>query len=191
MRPRPSTPFGQDEDAGGPRRCGRGRAGRPRAAVALIRGQLEDGQGAAALAGAERLVRAAPGAPAAQQLLGDVLFATGRAASAAAAYAKAADLRFDGPAMLHLVEPASRPATARARPTCSRSIRAEPQDPVARALANAQLAAGDDDAAATLDGLLGDLGGRDALLLAQATAAHETVGEDALAEHERPTACNR
>lgn len=158
--------------------------GDPRAAVALIRGQLERRQGAAALAGAQRLAAAAPGAPAAQQVLGDVLFASGRAGPAAAAYARAADLRFDRPAMLRLIE--ARAATGDRKGAADVLALYLAQNPQAtdarRALANVQLAARDDDAATTLDGLIDDLGGRDPLLLAQAATAHEGAGEDALSE---------
>jgi Flp pilus assembly protein TadD len=180
----PSRPFGQDEDVAVLADAVNDAPGDPRLAVALIRGELERGQGAAALAGAQRLVAAAPGAPAAQQLLGDVLFVSGRAGPAAAAYARAADLRFDRPAMLRLIE--ARAAAGDRRGAAEVLALYLAQNPQAvdarRALANVQLAAGDDDAAATLDGLLDDVGNRDALLLAQAAAAHEGAGEDALAE---------
>lgn len=179
-----ARPFGQDEDMAVLADAVNDAPGDPRAAVALIRGQLERGQGAAALAGAQRLVVAAPGAPAAQQLLGDVLFAAGKTGPAAAAYARAADLRFDRPAMLRLIE--ARAASGDRNGAADVLALYLAQNPQAsdarRALANVQLAAKDDAAAATLDGLVQDLGGRDALLLAQATAAHEGAGEDALAE---------
>lgn len=179
-----SRPFGQDEDMAVLADAVNDAPGDPRAAVALIRGQLERGQAAAALAGAQRLAAAAPGAPAAQQLLGDVLFASGRVGPAAAAYARAADLRFDRPAMLRLIE--ARAATGDRKGAADVLALYLAQNPQAsdarRALANVQLAARDDEAAATLDGLIDDLGGRDALLLAQAAVAHEGAGEDALAE---------
>ncbi|KQT32891.1 hypothetical protein ASG29_08520 [Sphingomonas sp. Leaf412] len=177
-----ATPFGQDEDAAVLATAMARAPDDPRVAVAAIRGALDRGQAAAALAMADRIVRAAPGAPAAQQLWGDVARATGRAGPALAAYARAADLRFDSPAMLRLVEARAPADRVGAADTLALYLA---QNPVAtdarRALANVQTAARDDGAIATLEGLRGDLGNRDARLLAQLAHAYVAAGDPAAA----------
>ena len=59
------------------------------------------------------LVAAAPGAPAAQLALGDTLATTGAWGPAAAAYARAADLRFDEPTAFRLIDALGRAGRAR------------------------------------------------------------------------------
>lgn len=182
--PPASAPFGQDDGAAVLADAVADAPSDPGAAVAWIRGQLEQGAWSSALAGAQRIARASPGAPAAQALVGDVLAANGRFGGAAAAYARAADLRFDRPAMLRLVE-ALNGAGDRARATrvLAFYLAQNPEDVTARrALANLELAAGDFGAAAdTLESLRADLGGRDALLLAQLGYAWTGAGDPAAA----------
>jgi len=80
------------------------RPGDPTAQVPLIRGLIGQGDKAGALAKAQDLARRNPGVPAAHLLVGDTLMLANRFADAALAYRSAADLRFDAPTMLRLVE---------------------------------------------------------------------------------------
>lgn len=182
--PPAAAPFGQDDGDAVLADAVEDAPDDPRAAVAWIRGRLERGDRAAALAGAQRIARASPGAPAAQLLVGDVLAANGRFDAAVAPYARAADLRFDRPAMLRLVEALGNAGDrARATKVLAFYIAQNPEDVVARrALANLELAAGEfADAADTLESLRADLGGRDALLLAQLAYAWTGAGDPAAA----------
>lgn len=176
----PAAPFGQDESATVLAGAVASAPGDPRAAVAAIRGMLEAGQGVAALTAAQRLAAAAPGAPAAWLLVGDVQAATQRPAAALPAYLRAADLRFDRPAMLRLVEARLAGGDRRgAADTLALYLAQNPASTEARRmLANLQLGAGEAEAAvATLEGLRGDLGDRDARLLAQLAAAYTAAGD--------------
>lgn len=178
----PATPFGQDEDQAVLLTDVVDHPDDPRVAVAAIRGALEQGQGPAALATAQRIARATPGAPAAQQLLGDVQWATRGAALPA--YTRAADLRFDRPAMLRLIEARMAAGDRGGAATVLALYLA--QNPASvearRALANLQLAAGDAEAAvATLEDLRTDIGNRDAALLAQLADAYSEAGDPAAA----------
>ena len=184
-RPAPpaAAPFGQDDGDAVLTDAVQDAPGDPRAAVAWIRGRVERGDTATALAAAQRIARASPGAPAAQLLVGDVLAASGRFAAAVAPYARAADLRFDRPAMLRLVEALGASGDApRAARVLALYLAQNPEDAVARrALANLELASGDGAAAvATLESLRADLGGRDALLLEQLARAHDDDAAAAL-----------
>lgn len=175
-----ATPFGQDESAAVLAGAVADAPGDPRVAVARIRGMLEAGQGSVALAAAQRLSAASPGAPAAWQLLGDVQAATQRPAAALPAYLRAADLRFDRPAMLRLIEARVASGDPRgAADTLALYLSQNPASPDARrALANLQLAAGQaGSAVATLEGLHADLGHRDARLLTQLAAAYTAAGD--------------
>lgn len=100
----PSAPFASDVALGTLQAAVAGQPTNPSLALALLRGQLASGQGAMARQGARGLAAQGPGAPAAQQALGDVLLSTGDATGAASAFARAADLRFDEPAMLRLID---------------------------------------------------------------------------------------
>ncbi|MFT3978651.1 MAG: tetratricopeptide repeat protein [Sphingomonas bacterium] len=158
--------------------------GDPRAIVPLVRGMLEDGDRAGALARAQTLTEASPGAPAAQLLLGDALAISGRYAPALAAYSRAADLRFDRPAFLRLTEAAAQSGNALDGAKAVALYRAQnPEDiPARRILANLQLTAGQYDAAIdTLEALAQTLGPRDALLLSQLAYAYAGAGDAATA----------
>lgn len=173
-----AAPFGQDAGAARLAAAASATPDDPAAAVAWVRGLLEGGEGPRALAQAQALVRAAPGAPAAQLLLGDVLAATGRLAAAATPYARAADLRFDAPAMLRLVEARAAAGDRRgAADVLALFLAQNPSSfPARRMLVNAQLAAGT-PARATLEALLRDAGGRDVALLAALSRACLAEGD--------------
>ena len=72
--------------------------------IALIRGYLVTGRIGDALGRAEALRNANPQAPDAHIVLGDTLAAAGDFTAAAAAYADAANIRFDEPTALRMVE---------------------------------------------------------------------------------------
>jgi predicted Zn-dependent protease len=175
----PAAPFGQDDDPAALATAVAENRADPRAMVSLVRGRLEAGQGGAALVEAQALARQSPGAPAAHVLIGDVLFATGRAGAAAASYARAADLRFDRATMLRLVEARLISGDRRgAADALALYLAQHPADIAARrALANAQLMTDPASARETLDPLLIELGGRDALLLALVARARVAAGD--------------
>lgn len=179
-----AAPFGQDDSDGVLAEAVRRAPGDPRAAVAWLRGLLANGEHPAALAAAETLVQAAPGAPVAYMLLGDVQRAGGAPADAAASYARAADLRFDQPIMLRLLEAWSASGHPdRAAAALSLYAGQNPVSVVARrALANMQLRAGEAKAAVdTLESLRTDIGGGDVVLLAQLAYAYTAAGDPATA----------
>lgn len=179
----PAAPFGQDDSAAILASAVAQAPGDPRAAVSLVRGLLERGRGAEALATAQRLVRQTPGAPLSHMLEGDVLMALRRADAAAASYARAADLRFDQPLMLRLVEARALAGNAQgAAAALSLYLAQNPQNVVAqRALAGLQRAAGDSDAIDTLERLREALGGRDVVLLAGLAQAYGAADDPASA----------
>ncbi|WP_294193205.1 tetratricopeptide repeat protein [uncultured Sphingomonas sp.] len=175
-----AVPFGQDDDAGVLAEAMADAPSDPAAAVDNIRGLIERGQFAEAIAQSERVARASPGAPPAQLLLGDTLAASGRFAPAASAYARAADLRFDEPVLLRLIEAWSQTGNREdAANALALYLAQNPASVVARRLlANVQLAAGDDRAAVvTLEQLRGQIGDGDALVLAQLARAYTQAGD--------------
>lgn len=164
-----------------------GAAQRPRdpgAMVPLVRGLLGDGNKAGALSRAQEIASKNQGAPAAHLLVGDVLMLTNRPGDAAAAYQRAADLRFDEPTMLRLVE---------ALDSAGRRVDAAnvlalflSQNPVnlaaLRLSAHWQLAAGEYDAAIdSLEDLRARVGDGDAALNAELAAAYAGAGESGTA----------
>ncbi len=152
----------------------------PQIAVNYIGGLIEAGRMDDALARAQRLARAAPGVPAAQLLSGDMLAVTDHAEAAAAAYARAADLRFDEPTALKLIAALDKTAQrAEAARTLGLYLSQNPQSvPARRLTAEWQLAAGDWDAAVeTLEGLRAAVGERDAVLLAELSSAYLGAGD--------------
>lgn len=148
------------------------------AAVGYVKGLIDAGNGGAALARAQTLARLSPGAPAAQLLAGDALVLQNRWNDAAAAYARAAGLRFDEPAALRLIDALDRsghrPQAAR---TLALFLSQNPQSVAAlRIAAQWQLADEDWDAAITsLESIRALIGNRDAVVLAQLAQAY---GED-------------
>ncbi|WEK42702.1 MAG: tetratricopeptide repeat protein [Candidatus Sphingomonas colombiensis] len=147
----------------------------PSAMVTLVRGMLEDGDRTSAISRAHSLVAVSPGAPAAQLLLGDALSISGRYAPAFDAYADAANLRFDVPVFLRVVEAAAQSGKITDGARALALFRAQNPEDIAsrRMLANLQLSAQRwEPAIATLEGLTRTIGARDALLLAQLAYAH-------------------
>lgn len=175
-----ATPFGQDDDVGVLANAVADAPSDPAAAVAFIRGLVETGRFAEAIGASERLARASPGAPSAQLLLGDVYAAGGRFAAAAPAYTRAADLRFDEPALLRLVEAwVQTGKREKAADALALYLAQNPASVVARRLlANLQLVSGDfAGAVRTLEQLRGEVGNGDTLVLAQLGYAYAGAGD--------------
>ena len=154
--------------------------GDPEAAVPLVRALLDAGDRAGALARAQAIAARNPGAPGAHQLLGDTLMLLGRAADAVPAYRRAADLRFDEPAMLRLVEALD--ATGQRQPAAQVLALFLSQNPVnvtaLRLAGQWQLAAGDFAAAIdTFELLRARIGDGDALVNAALATAYAEIGD--------------
>ena len=179
MRPSPS-PFGSDDGISGLAAAADAAPGDPVAQLDLIRGFLEAGQTGAALGHAQALAAAAPGSAQAQTVLGDTLWALNRLTEATAAYQRAANLDFDEPAMLRLVEALDRTGQrAAAQRALALFLSQNPADIAARRLAASwQIAAKDWDAAIdTLEGLRTALGNRDAAILGELALAYAEAGD--------------
>jgi tetratricopeptide (TPR) repeat protein len=154
--------------------------GDPDAIVPLIRAQIAGGDKAGALARARDIAGKNPGAAAAQLVLGDVLMLMNQPGDAAAAYKQAADLRFDEPTMLRLVEALDRSGNREgAANALALFLSQNPSDIAAQRLsAHWQLAAGDYDAAIdTLEDIRSRIGDGDAALNAELAAAYAGAGE--------------
>lgn len=139
---------------------------------------------AGAVARAERVARDNPGAPGSRVLLGDVLMIAGRARDAAAAYRAAADIRFDEPTMLRLVDALDRTGDRQEAARALALFSAQNPENVAamRLTGYWQLAAGEfDDAVVTLEALRARIGDGDAALLAALANAHVGAGDAARA----------
>jgi cellulose synthase operon protein C len=152
----------------------------PGVVVPLIRGLLQSGDKPGALARAQDAAGRNPGAPGAQLVLGDVLMLLGRAGEAASAYRRAADLRFDEPTMLRLIEALDRSGDREgAANALALFLSQNPADIAAlRLSAHWQLAAGDFDAAIdTLEDIRARIGDGDAALNAELAAAYAGAGE--------------
>ena len=156
--------------------------------IAAIRGRVQAGDRAGALARARALVAASPGAPAALLALGDVLAEAGRFAEAVPVYTRAADLAFDEPTMLRLVDALGRGRrAAEAATVLALYLSQNPQSLTARRLlGHWQVAAGEwDSAIETLEGVRRRLGNRDAVVLADLALAYAgtapQAGADAVA----------
>ncbi|WNO54137.1 tetratricopeptide repeat protein [Stakelama saccharophila] len=152
------------------------------AQIALVRGLIASGADAEAQKAADALAADHPGAPQSHILTGDVLMARGRFAGAAEAYAQAADIRFDEPVMLRLVEALDR--TGRREAATNVLALFLSQNPInvaaLRLAGHWQLAAGDFDAAiATLEALRRRIGDGDAAVLAELATAHAGAGDAA------------
>ncbi|MET4898528.1 tetratricopeptide repeat protein [Sphingomonadaceae bacterium jetA1] len=156
----------------------------PTYAIAVLRALASTGRGAVAVARAQALVRASPGAPAAQLALGDVLSGVGRMPEAITAYARAADLTFDEPTMLRLVEGYGRTARTRdAAVGLGLYLSQNPQSVAARRLLGQwQLRAGTWDAAIeTLEGLRVQMGSHDVALIRDLALAYAGAGDGVVA----------
>lgn len=157
----------------------------PGALLPLLRGLYTTGDVAGGLRRAQGIAARNPGVPAAQLLLGDALMLGRRAADAVPIYKRAADLRFDGPTMLRLVEAleASR-KNEEAANVLALFLSQNPMDVAAlRLSARSQLAAGDYDAAIdTLEQVRFQIGDGDAALNADLALAYVNAGASSTAE---------
>uniref|UniRef100_UPI0035C93050 tetratricopeptide repeat protein n=1 Tax=Sphingomonas fuzhouensis TaxID=3106033 RepID=UPI0035C93050 len=179
-----STIFRPDRPLGDLAMAAEETPGDPTYALGLIRGLASQGDRAAAIRTAQALVRASPGAPAAQLAYGDTLATAGRHAEALAPYARAADLTFDEPTMLRLIDTYQRTGHARdAAVSLGLYLSQNPQSIVARRLlAQWQMKAGQWDAAIeTLEGLRSQLGLRDVALLHDLAIAYAEIGDGEVA----------
>lgn len=148
--------------------------------VALIRAWLALGRTADARSLAARLAEQNPGAPQAHILHGDTLGQEGRVAAAAAAYARAANIRFTAPVALRLVEALERAGASEEAARALALFRSQNPREVTTAMLSARrnLAAGRwRAAAALLEQLRGQLGDRDAALLADLARARHELGQ--------------
>lgn len=175
-----AVPFGQDDDAGVLAEAVADAPTDPAAAVDNIRGLIERGQFADAIRQSEQVAQASPGAPPAQILLGDAWAASGRFAPAATAYARAADLQFDEPVLLRLIEAWAQTGNRDGAVNALALYLAQNPSSVTarRLLANVQLAAGDNrGAVTTLQRLRELIGDGDALVLTQLAHAYTRAGD--------------
>lgn len=174
-----STPFAADDSVAVLSGPAAENPNDPGSVVPLIRALVASGDRNGALARAEQVARANPGAPGSHIVLGDVLMALDRSADAAAEYKLAADLRFDEPVMLRLVEALDRAGRrGDAANALALFLSQNPANIAAlRLTAHWQLAGGAYDAAIeTLEGLRGRVGDRDAVLDAELSAAYAGAG---------------
>jgi Flp pilus assembly protein TadD len=156
----------------------------PTYVLGLIRGLASQGDRAAAIRTVQALVRASPGAPVAQIAYGDMLAVTGRMSEAVGSYARAANLTFDEPAMLRLIDGYQRIGQPRAAATAlGLYLSQNPQSlPARRLLAAWQMAAGQwDDAIETLEALRTRLGPADVALLHDLAIAYAESGDGVVA----------
>lgn len=156
----------------------------PTYVLGVLRGLASQGNWGAAIARAQALIRATPGAPAAQMAYGDILALAGRSGEAVAPYARAADLTFDEPAMLRLIDGYVRTARPKdAAVALGLYVSQNPQSVSARRLLGQwQLQGGEWDAAIeTLEGLRSQLGPRDVVLLRDLALAYAGAGDGVVA----------
>lgn len=175
-----ATPFGSDQPLEQAAIALDLRPDNPVAGVLYIRGLIDAGRTGAALAEAQRLAQRYPGAPQAHLLVGDTLMQLRRPDDAAAAYRRAADLRFDEPTMLRVVDALDRAGRrAQAATVLAIFLSQNPDNAAAQRLtAHWQIASGQwDDAIAILETLRGRIGNRDAALLAELALAYAGDGD--------------
>ena len=156
----------------------------PNYVIGLVRALLGEGNAAGAIARARSLASASPGAPAAQLALGDTLATANRMGEAVAAYTRAADLRFDEPTMLRLVDALARTGRQQdAAASLSLYLQQNPQSLVGQRLrAHWLVQAGQGERAIeTLEGVRRMIGYRDALLLADLALAYAAAGDGGIA----------
>lgn len=170
-----SKPFGTDDSLVQLQAAADQHPDNPVLAVGFIRGLIDAGKTTEALDESQRLARAFPGVPAAHLLVGDTMMLMKRYPDAASAYRRAANLRFDEPTMLRVVDALERGGR---RPEASAVLAIflsqHPGNVAAlRMAAHWQIADGLwDDAIATLEGLRDRIGNRDAALLAELAYAY-------------------
>lgn len=152
----------------------------PQATLPLIRALIAGGDKGGALARAQDIATKNPGAPAAQVVLGDMLMLLNRPTDAVTAYKRAADLRFDEPTLLRLVEALDRGGKREdAANALALFLSQNPGNIAAQRIsAHWQLAAGDYDAAIdTLEDIRARIGDGDAALNGELAAAYAGAGE--------------
>ncbi|WP_374944058.1 tetratricopeptide repeat protein [Sphingomonas sp.] len=178
-----AVPFAADTAVGALAAAAADAPGDPTYQIGLIRGLIGSGDPAGAIAKAQELVAAGPGAPAAQVALGDALVAGGRRREAAAVYARAADLAFDAPTVLRLVDALASAQPRQAAAALSLYVAQNPRSvPARRILGHWQVVAGDAGAAvATLESVRRVTGNRDAALLTDLATAYAGRGDGATA----------
>jgi Flp pilus assembly protein TadD len=150
------------------------------AAIAVIRARIATGDAASGIDRATALAAGAPGDPHIQRALGDALAAAGRGGDAVAAYTRAADLAFDEPTMLRLIDTLGRTGrTQEAAATLALYLQQNPQSVVAQQLrAHWQVASGEGaKAVPVLEALRRVTGTRNIMLLTDLTLAHIAKGE--------------
>lgn len=148
--------------------------------VVLIRALLGRGLGPEALQRARRLQAAAPGAPDAHVLVGDALAIQGDYAAAAGAYRRAANLAFNEPVALRLVEALRNSGDEQgASRVLTLFLQQNPQNVSAQTLAaNAYLQAKRwPEAIALYEGVRKRLGDNDATLLNNLAWAYAETGD--------------
>lgn len=156
----------------------------PSLAVALLRAQIGAGNTDIAIDQARDLVARSSGDPAMHRALGDALIARGRVGEAIDAYTRAADLAFDEPTMLRLVDALGRTAHAReAAATLALYLQQNPQSIVAQRLRAHWLVASGAGATAIepLEAVRDMVGNRDAALLVDLALAYTAAGDGAVA----------
>ncbi len=158
--------------------------GDPSLAVALIRGRIDSGDIDIGIDLARTLAAQSPGDPALQRALGDAFNAGGRVGEAVGAYTRAADLAFDEPTMLRLVDALGRAGHARqAAISLALYLQQNPQSIVAQRLrAHWQVASGAGaKAIEPLEALRHMTGNRNATLLTDLALAYVAAGDGAVA----------
>lgn len=180
-----SAPLGMGDSAATLAAAAQEHPGDASAVVPYIRALLVSGDTNNAFARAQQFAQGNPGSPVALTAYGDMLMVTGRPADAAGVYKQAADLRFDEPTMLRLVEALGRSGRAAdASNALALFISQNPYNLTAlRLSAHWQLANGQTDAAIdTLEGLRARIGERDAGIETDLAAAYSAAGDADSAE---------
>ena len=186
-----SMPFASDTSVGALAAAAAQAPGDPTYQIGLIRGLLSAGDTSTAILRARALVSASPGAPAARVALGDALTAAGQRGAAAAAYKAAADLAFDAPTMLRLIDALGRGGNAQgAAAALSLYLEQNPRSLDARRiLGRWQVEAGDNRAAIkTLEAVRRAGGVRDGGVLADLALAQARAGDAGAAVRRARTA---
>ena len=175
----PSTPFTGGEGVAALSQAAADAPGDSGAGVALVAGLLAGRDGNGALSRAQAIAGGAGGIATAQLVLGDTLAVLGRAAAAAAVYARAADLAFDEPTLLRLVDAGVHAGQAPAAAGAAALFLSQhPQSLAAHLLATHwQAAVGDPAAVATTDAIRAAIGPRHALLLVDGALARIAGGD--------------
>jgi Flp pilus assembly protein TadD len=171
----PAAAFATDDATGALIADADAAADDPTYVLGVIRGLVAHGDTAGAILRARALVTASPGAPAAQLALGDALAIVGRYGDAAGAYTRAADLKFDEPTMLRLVDALGRAGRPQdAATSLALYLSQNPQSLTGlRLLGHWQVASGDwDTAIETLEGVRRRVGNRDGGVLADLALAY-------------------